>query len=113
MSRNPEYSPYTPDLEFNLQKKGEVMEAVTPVVQENLGLLLDPAKAWEPSSILPDPQSDDFFEVKEEARLLTPEVKIVIVGSLITEDGLPNFTAEISKHSPHGVSEEEDSPWEI
>lgn len=96
------------------QRKAEVVSALTPVVKDRLGLLLNPADAWEPSTILPGPYTNEYGELSEEAKYLSPEAKIVIVGSLITEEGLPNFTAEIARFGiDDGIAEDKDSPWEI
>lgn len=115
MGRTAEAPQRTPEQLGKLRhKKAEVLHAVTPVVEQHLHLLLDPATAWEPSTIMPDPHSNEFGQIRQEAKLLSPEMKIVLVGSLITEEGLPNFTAEIARFGiADGIAEDKTSPWEI
>lgn len=112
MVRTPEF-PSVLVSEGAMERRSHVLTRLTPFVEKKLDLLLDPKKAWQPSLVLPDPQSSEFRIIQEEAKMLTPETKVVIVGALITEDGLPNFTAEISRFGElYGVAEEENSPWE-
>lgn len=112
MAKSPEL-PHIFPKEGLMEKRANVLTRITPFVEEKLTLLLDPNKAWQPSLVLPSPESLEFKQIQLEAKMLTPETKVVIVGSLITEDGLPNFTAEISRFGESfGIDEKEDSPWE-
>ncbi len=58
------------------------------------------AQIWQPSDFLPDFTEQDLaFEkirtIQRQARLLPPELLIVLIGDTVTEDGLPIFTSRL------------------
>ncbi len=57
--------------------------------------LLDIETIWQPSDLLPDSRSEDFYdqvkEIKEVTRELGYDVLITLIGDLITEEALPTY----------------------
>lgn len=74
--------------------------------------LVTPEKIWQPSDLLPDPQSDSFMTDVEEIRELSKELGddfwVVMVGDMITEEALPTYESwlmdmeGVSQHADDG-----------
>ncbi len=74
----------------------EVMQAVEPKVQGFMDSFLIPVEdIWQPSDLLPDSESDGFFEhvrqIREEAQELGYDFWVTLVADTITEEALPTY----------------------
>lgn len=94
----------------------EVIQQITPFVQEGIALLKPVEENWQPSDILPDMTSEAWEEelrhFRKQAQAVPDEVLVVLVGNTVTEEALPSYQTMINRHP--GVSDEtgaSDSPW--
>ncbi len=91
-----------------------LIETLQGFVEENLSLLAPVDQAWQPTDYLPDLVSDDWAEnlsrFRETAKCVTDDLLVILVGNLITEEALPNYsvTLEHIARDPTGTSA---LPW--
>jgi acyl-[acyl-carrier-protein] desaturase len=92
----------------------DMVESLQGFVAENLSLLLPLDHAWQPTDFLPDLTGEDWAEqlerFREPARRLSDDLLVVLVGNMVTEEALPNYSISfehIVKDSRGGV----DTPW--
>jgi acyl-[acyl-carrier-protein] desaturase len=94
-------------------RKREVVQALEPVVQENLALLAPPAEAWQPSDYLPDLAAADWREqltaFRGPAAELSDEVLVVLVGDMVTEEALPSYAVALNQIA--GDTGRSHTPW--
>jgi len=98
----------------NLPRQREVLDGLRDVVTGNLSLLLPVEKAWQPTDFLPDLSAADWRDQLERFRApaeqLSDDVLVVLVGNMVTEEALPNYSVSLNiiaqDHS--GTSDE---PW--
>lgn len=74
----------------------EVMQTIEKSMDELLDKYLKPIeKNWQPSDLLPDSKSPEFFEEIEEIQELAKEMNYdlwaVLIGDTITEEALPTY----------------------
>jgi len=92
----------------------DMIESLQGFVGENLSLLTPVDQAWQPSDFLPDLTADDWAErlarFRESARCLPDDLLVVLVGNMVTEEALPNYSVSLeqSAHNPTGTT---DTPW--
>ena len=92
----------------------DTIESLQEFVGENLSLLTPVDQAWQPTDYLPDLTAEDWAErlskFRESARCLPDDLLVVLVGNLVTEEALPNYSVSLEQiaHDPTGTS---DSPW--
>jgi acyl-[acyl-carrier-protein] desaturase len=92
----------------------EMVESLQGFVEDNLSLLANVENAWQPTDYLPDLTGEDWSErlaqFRETAASVSDEVLVVLVGNMITEEALPNYSVSLEQiaHDPSGVT---DSPW--
>jgi acyl-[acyl-carrier-protein] desaturase len=92
----------------------EMIESLQGFVGENLSLLTPVDQAWQPSDFLPDLTADDWAErllrFRESARCLPDDLLVVLVGNMVTEEALPNYSVSLEQiaHDPSGTT---DTPW--
>ena len=92
----------------------DMIESLQGFVGKNLSLLLPVDQAWQPSDFLPDLAADDWAEqlmrFRETARCLPDDLLVVLVGNLVTEEALPNYSVSLEQiaHDPSGTT---DTPW--
>lgn len=92
----------------------EVLSSLQDVVKENLSLLAEVDKAWQPTDFLPDLTAPDWREqletFREPAEQLTDEVLVVLVGDMVTEEALPSYSVALNQIAGDetGTSSE---PW--
>jgi len=72
------------------------MNTLEPTIDAYLDKFLIPAeKIWQPSDLLPDPRSPEFFDKIEEIRELCKEMDydlwVTLVADTITEEALPTY----------------------
>ncbi|HMS22776.1 MAG TPA: hypothetical protein PKA38_03340 [Candidatus Levybacteria bacterium] len=83
MARTPEF-PSVLVSEGAMERRSHVLTRLTPFVEKKLDLLLDPKKAWQPSLVLPDPQSSEFRIIQE--LLKTWDVKSIPLSGQADEE---------------------------
>src|SRR5271170_3163763 len=92
----------------------DMIESLQGFVGENLSLLAPVDQAWQPTDFLPDLTAQDWSErlsrFRESARCLPDDLLVVLVGNLITEEALPNYSVSLEQiaHDPTGTT---DTPW--
>ena len=78
----------------NIRK--EVMMSIEKDIETSFNqFLIPPEEIWQPTDLLPNPQSDCFVEQVREIRELSKELSddfwISLVGDMITEEALPTY----------------------
>ncbi|AGA25572.1 acyl-ACP desaturase [Singulisphaera acidiphila] len=92
----------------------DIVDSVQGFVGENLSLLLPVDQIWQPTDYLPDLESDNWSEqlaqFRETALRLPDELLVVLVGNMVTEEALPNYTISLEHiaKDPTGIT---DTPW--
>ena len=92
----------------------ELIENLEGFVEENLFLLAPVDQAWQPTDYLPDLTSDDWAEnlarFRETAQRVSDDLLVILVGNLVTEEALPNYSVSLehiardpSGHDGHSV----------
>lgn len=99
-----------------MRSHADVVKSIAGFVEENLTLLKDVSDNWQPSDILPDMVGDGWRDgiqqLRDQARGVSDEVLIVLVGNTVTEEALPSYQTMVNRHP--GVTDEtgaSDSPW--
>jgi len=91
----------------------EVMKTIEKDIDSFLHeFLISPDKIWQPTDLLPNPQSDSFLEevkeIREVSKDLDDDFWITMVGDTITEEALPTYESwvldidGVSQHSNNG-----------
>ena len=92
----------------------ELIAGLQDVVGGNLSLLADADEAWQPADLLPDLAAEDWADrlarFREMAAQLSDEVLVVLVGSMITEEALPNYSVRLAGLAVD-VTGTDDTPW--
>jgi acyl-[acyl-carrier-protein] desaturase len=85
-----------------------------PFVQENLSLLGQIDRIWQPTDFLPNLTGDDWREqiqeFRERAQELTDEVLVVLVGDMVTEEALPSYAIQLNNIAQDAEGDS-DLPW--
>ncbi len=90
------------------------MASLQGFVDENLSLLAPIDLAWQPTDFLPDLEAEDWSEqiarFRDAAQPLSDELLVVLVGGMVTEEALPNYTVSLEQiaRNPLGTN---DDPW--
>lgn len=102
-------------------EKLEVIESIQDHIEGQLSLLTLPGqeKTWQPTDFLPDFSKDswekDLEELRESAKGLPDETLVVLVGDMITEEALPNYSAAFNRfagaNDRTGVDESPYARW--
>ncbi len=95
----------------------EVMQTIEQQIDSFIEQYLIPVEQiWQPSDFLPNAQSDNFFEsiqqIQEEAKELSYDFWVVLVGDMVTEEALPTYESWLME--VEGVQqgqEEEENGW--
>lgn len=92
----------------------EVMKTIESKIDDLIDTFLIPVEEiWQPSDILPDSRSDDFFDkwrdIREEAKELSHDFWVVLVGDTVTEEALPTYEAWLM--DVVGVDQHENNGW--
>lgn len=92
----------------------ELFESLQGFVGENLGLLTPVEQAWQPSDFLPDLTAEDWSEqvsrFRAASRQLSDEVLVVLVGNMVTEEALPNYSVSLNR-VVNDTTGTDDTPW--
>ena len=93
-----------------------LIEGLHDIVGENLSLLTPVDQAWQPSDFLPDLTGEDWAErlarFREPAKQLSDEVLVVLVGSMITEEALPNYSVRLESVARDATGTDA-TPWAL
>ena len=78
----------------------EVLLGMQDFVAKHMSLLTDPDKLWQPSDFLPDLSAQDWPDqlksFREQAREISDELLVVLVGDLVTEEALPSYAVSLN-----------------
>lgn len=98
----------------NLSHQREVLHSLRAIVTQNLSLLLPVEKAWQPTDFLPDlgaaDWQDQLSRFRAPAEQLSDEVLVVLVGNMVTEEALPNYSVSLNTIA-QDYSGTSDAPW--
>jgi acyl-[acyl-carrier-protein] desaturase len=92
----------------------EVLHSLESTVAENLPLLNTVEKSWQPTDFLPDLTAEDWRDqlesFRDQAKGLSDEVLVVLVGDMVTEEALPSYSVSLNEiaQDPEGDSSR---PW--
>jgi len=92
----------------------DMVESLQSFVAENLSLLAPLDQAWQPTDFLPDLTGDDWAEqlarFREPSRRLSDDLLVVLVGNMVTEEALPNYSVSV-EHIVKDSRGAIDTPW--
>jgi len=92
----------------------DMVESLQGFVAENLSLLAPLDHAWQPTDFLPDLTAEDWAErlarFREPARQLSDDLLVVLVGNMVTEEALPNYSVSL-EHIVKDSRGAIDTPW--
>lgn len=99
---------------ITLLSQREVLRGLRGTVADNLCLITPIEKAWQPADFLPAMDAPDWREqlmrFREPAQQLSDEVLIVLVGNMVTEEALPNYSVSLNI-IVEDFSGSNDAPW--
>jgi acyl-[acyl-carrier-protein] desaturase len=79
----------------------DIIQSLQGFVGENLSLLAGVDQAWQPTDYLPDLTAGDWVEqlrqFRESARQVSDELLVVLVGNMVTEEALPNYSTSLER----------------
>lgn len=92
----------------------EVMKTIEPKVEGFMDKYLIPVEdIWQPTDLLPNLQSDDYAEkihqIREEAKELSYDFWVVLVGDMVTEEALPTYESWLM--DVEGVDQHSKNSW--
>jgi len=98
--------------------KQEVIQSMEKFVEENLSLLQPADKLWQPMDFLPRTDRDNWEaeiqRLQTNARNLSDELLLVLIGNMITEEALPSYETWLSGldgiGGKNGISR---NPWAL
>lgn len=91
-----------------------IVESMQGYVEENLSLLTPVEQIWQPTDYLPDLTAEDWSprleRFRETAGRLPDDLLVILVGNMVTEEALPNYTLSLGRiaKDPTGTT---DTPW--
>ncbi len=92
----------------------EVLRSLQERVAENLTLLGQIDRIWQPTDFLPDLTRDDWREqiqlLRDQASSLTDEILVVLVGDMVTEEALPSYAVQLN-HIVQDFEGDSPLPW--
>ncbi|HEX8028639.1 MAG TPA: acyl-ACP desaturase [Vicinamibacterales bacterium] len=92
----------------------DVIRSLEPQVARQLQLLRPVATSWQPSDCLPDSSADtwidDLASLRAQARAISDDLLVVLVGDMVTEEALPSYSLALNRlvRAEHGASL---APW--
>ena len=92
----------------------DVIKDLSEFVGENLSLLLPVDQAWQPTDFLPDLTTEDWVErmsgFRASAAGLSDELLVILVGNMVTEEALPNYSVSLNR-IVKDMTGQGDDPW--
>lgn len=109
----------TATLRYEAEEKAEIWKSIEEWMEGNILPILKPIeKSWQPQELLPNPDSDGFYEQVRELRSRAKEVPddyfVVLVGDMVTEEALPTYQSRLSVSN--AIKDEtgaDETPWAI
>ncbi|KAF2308945.1 hypothetical protein GH714_025694 [Hevea brasiliensis] len=100
-------------------QKIEIFKSLEGWAEKNLLTLLKPVeKSWQPQDLLPEPDSEGFYDqikgLRERTKELSDDYFVVLVGDMITEEAVPTYQSVLN--SLDGIQDETSvslTPWAI
>lgn len=78
----------------------EILRSMQADVAENLKLLGEIDRIWQPSDFLPDLTAEDWREqiqeLRDQAQELSDDVLVILVGDMVTEEALPSYAIQLN-----------------
>lgn len=92
----------------------EVMKTLEPKLSSFMDKFLIPVnRIWQPTDMLPDSQSEQFYDeisdIREEAKELDHDFWVVLIGDMITEEALPTYESWLM--DVVGIDQRENNAW--
>ncbi len=91
-----------------------VLRSLEDFVGENLTFLAPLGRMWQPTDFLPDLSGPDWREqveaFRQPAQHISDEALVVLVGDMVTEEALPNYSVSLS-HLAQDDDNNSDRPW--
>jgi len=91
-----------------------IIESMQDYVGENLSLLSPVDRAWQPTDYLPDLGAENWVEqvqgFRDAAQRVSDDVLVVLVGNMITEEALPNYSITLD-HIAANPGAAAETPW--
>jgi acyl-[acyl-carrier-protein] desaturase len=92
----------------------ELLHSLQSTVESQLSLLAPLDKAWQPTDFLPDLSAEDWRDqlerFREPAKQVSDEILVVIVGDMVTEEALPNYSVTLNLVAQDRTGQSPD-PW--
>jgi acyl-[acyl-carrier-protein] desaturase len=92
----------------------DLIENLQGFVEENLSLLSPVDMAWQPTDYLPDLTAEDWTvqlqRFRETALRVSDELLVILVGNMITEEALPNYSISL-EHTAKDPTGTCGTPW--
>lgn len=102
------------DKNFNLNSRLEVMNSLEKSVEAVIATYLNTIETnWQASDLLPITSSDSFLDdfktIQEQAKSLSKDFLVVLVGDTITEEALPTYQTWLA--GVVGVNQHQNNNW--
>ena len=92
----------------------EVLAALADDVADNLHILGDVEKVWQPTDYLPDLTAEDWPDrlqaFRDQAMTVSDEMLVVLVGDMVTEEALPSYSVSLNRIAKDDTGDS-DAPW--
>jgi acyl-[acyl-carrier-protein] desaturase len=93
-----------------------VLTGLRDQVDARLKLLTDIDKIWQPTDFLPDLTGDDWQDkiqdLRASARNISDELLVVLVGDMVTEEALPNYSVSLNIMARDNLGDDV-HPWAL
>ena len=97
---------------MSLPEKLEIIASMNDTVADGLSLLKTVEQSWQPTDFLPDLTKEDWKEkvqeLRENAKVISDEVWVILVGMMVTEEALPSYQTSFNRlpgvNDPTGAS---------
>ena len=103
-----------PDADTTTPSQHEVLRGLEKFVCENLSFLSPIESSWQPTDYLPDFTAenwrDQVQEFREPAQNVSDDMLVVLVGDMVTEEALPNYSVSLNEIARMGDGNEL-TPW--
>lgn len=92
----------------------EILDALADRVADNLHILGDVDRNWQPTDFLPDLTAEDWRDqlddFRQQALGVDDETLVVLVGDMVTEEALPSYSVSLNRIAKDHTGDS-DAPW--
>lgn len=92
----------------------ELLDGLADRVADNLHILGDVDRNWQPTDFLPDLTAEDWRdqldEFRQQALTVDDETLVVLVGDMVTEEALPSYSIALNRIAKDHTGDS-DAPW--